>query len=98
MESNFFLNEGKCKIYNKSTFGFRLRYHPSQSLELEKFENNLFNIVNSIKFSNYKDNFQHQLDAGIADLKQSKNICFDDKTSNICKTCRDTCLCHTERP
>ena len=44
----------------------------------------IFNIVNSIKFSNYKNGFQRKLDADIADLKQSKNVfVFADKTSNI---------------
>lgn len=51
---------------------------------MEKFEKDLFNIVNSIKFSNHKNDFQQKLDADIAYLKQSKNIfVFADKTSNI---------------
>ena len=51
---------------------------------MEKFEKDLFNIVNSIKFSNHKNDFQQKLDADIACLKQSKNIfVFADKTSNI---------------
>ena len=28
----FFLNERKCQSDNKNTFGFRLRYHPPQTL------------------------------------------------------------------
>ena len=37
-----------------------------------EFEKDLFNNVNSIKFSNYKNDFQQKLDADIAELKQSK--------------------------
>ena len=59
------LNEGKCQSDNKNTFGFRSRYHLSQSYELEKFEMDFFNIVNSIKFSNYKNDFQRKFDADI---------------------------------
>ena len=82
----FFLNEGKCQSDNKNTFGFRSRYHLSQRLELEKFEKDLFNCISSIKFSNYKTDFQQKLVTDIADLKQSKNIfVFADKTSNIYK-------------
>ena len=47
----FFLNEGKCESNNKNTFGFRSKYHPPQSFELEKFEKDLFSIVNSIKLN-----------------------------------------------
>ena len=39
-----------------------------------EFEKDLFKIVNSIKFSNYKNDFQQKLDAYIAELKQSKSI------------------------
>ena len=31
----FSLNERKCKSDNKNTFGFRSRYHPPQSFEVE---------------------------------------------------------------
>ena len=49
-----------------------------------EFEKDLFRIVNSIKFSNYKNDFQQKLDAYIAELKQSKSVFgFADKTSNI---------------
>ena len=58
----FFLNERKCESENKNTFEFRSRYHPRQSFELGKFEKDLFNIVNLIKFSNYKNGFQQNLD------------------------------------
>ena len=66
----FSLNGGKCEIDSKKAFAFRSRYHPPQSFELENFEKDLFNILNSSKFSNYK--------------KQSENVFyFVDKTSNI---------------
>ena len=82
----FFLNEGKCQSDNKNTFGFTSRYHPTQIFELEKFEKDLFNIANSIKFSNNRNDFRQKLDADIADVKQSKNVfVFANKTSNIYK-------------
>ena len=44
----------------------------------------IFNIVNSVKFSNYKNDFQQKLDIDIADHKQYKDILvFADKTSSI---------------
>ena len=70
----FLLNEGKCRSDNKNTFGFRSRCHPPQSFELEKFQKDLFNIKNSIKLANYKNDFQQKLDTDIADLKQSKDV------------------------
>ena len=82
----FFLNEGKCASDNKNTLRFRSRYHPQQNFELEEFGKELFNIVKSIKFSNYKNDFEEKLDADIAELKQFKNvIIFAGKTSNIYK-------------
>ena len=37
------------------------------SFELETFEKDLFNIVDSIKFSNYKNNFQQKIDEDFAE-------------------------------
>ena len=46
----------------------------------------LFNIVNSIKLSNYKNDLQQKFGVDITDLKQSKNVfVFANKTSNIYK-------------
>ena len=46
----------------------------------------LFNIVNSIKLSNYRNDFQQKFDVDIAELKQSKDVLvFADKTGNIYK-------------
>ena len=57
-----------------------------RSFELENFEKDLFNVVNSIRFSNYTTDFQQKLDADIVESKQSKNVfVFPDKTSNIYK-------------
>ena len=59
----FFLNEEKCESDHKYNFGFKSKYHLPQSFDLEKFEKDLFNIVCSTRFSNYKNNFQPKLDA-----------------------------------
>ena len=43
-------------------------------------------MVNSIKFSNYKNDFQQKIDSDIADFKQSKKVfAFADKIRNIYK-------------
>lgn len=47
----------KVESENKNTFGLRSRYHLPQSFELEEIEEGLLNIVNSVKFSNYKNDF-----------------------------------------
>ena len=51
----FFLNEGESKAKHKNTFVFASMYHPSKCTDLEKFEKDLFNIVISINFLNYKN-------------------------------------------
>ena len=57
-----------------------------KALKWKIWEKDLINILYSIKFSNYKNDFQQKLDADIAKLKQSKNVfVFADKTSNIYK-------------
>ena len=56
------------------------------SFELENFEKDLFNVVNSIRFSNYTTDFQQKLDVDIVESKQSQNVfVFPDKNSNIYK-------------
>ena len=72
-KANFFLNGGKCR-------------QKAKKLELKKFEKDLFDIVSSMKFSNYKNDFQQKLDADIAELKESINVfVLANNNSNIYK-------------
>ena len=53
---------------------------------MEPFENDLWNLVDKLKFRKTKSNFQRQLNEDIRVIKRSnKVLVFADKTSNIYK-------------
>lgn len=53
---------------NRNTFGFRFRFQAPKPLGLETVKMDLFNNINSVKFSNCKNDFQQTLDAYVAEL------------------------------
>ena len=71
----------------KETYGFKSKYHPSQSKYLEAFEKDLFNIANSIKFRPMQNHFQQTKKEDIAQIKSSHDVSiFADKTNNLYKS------------
>ena len=85
-KAHFFLNGSNREENRKKTFGFKSRHHPPQPNELEMFEKDLLNIINTIKFRDQKNTFQQKLKAYIEEIKKSPDVfVFADKTSNIYK-------------
>jgi len=68
----------------QENFGFKSRNTPPPQTELENFENDLFDMISSIKFRNRKDDFQKTLEDDIRKINASeKALIFADKTTNI---------------
>ena len=79
-------NNYKDEQNKKETYGFRSKNTPPPQLELESFENDLFNMIASIKFRNSTDDFQKKIQEDIRQINNSdKVLVFADKTTNIYK-------------
>ena len=71
-------------VAQNGKFGFKSKNTPPPQEELESFENDLFNMVASIKYRNSKDSFQEKLKEDIRKINDSdKLLIFADKTTNI---------------
>ena len=56
-----------------------------------QFENDLLELIKSLKFKKVKNKFSEQLHKDIASIKKSKNVfIFADKTRNIYETDKNT--------
>ena len=70
----------------KETFGFQTTKPPPQVPELKHFENRLYELIKSIKFRLYSNNFQDKLKNDIKDMEnEEKMIIAADKTNNFYK-------------
>lgn len=68
----------------KNSFGLKSDKCPPPVKELIKFEEDLFNLVNKIKFRKSNNNFQRKLKSDIKNIKNSsKTLTPADKTSNL---------------
>ena len=83
-KAHFYLNNTNSQEDRTETFGFKSRYHPGQREELEEFEQDLLNMVKSIKFKHSTDPFQNKLKTDISGINESPNVfVFADKTNNV---------------
>ena len=74
-------NDEKVK---KKTFGFKTKNTPPVIKELEKFENDLFDIAKNISFKNINNEFQNKLKSDVSKIRNNPNVLvFADKTNNI---------------
>ena len=72
---------------HKETYGFKSKYHSSQSKYLEAFEEDLLGITSTLKFRLIHNDFQQKMKEGIAQIKSSPDILiFADKTNHLYKT------------
>ena len=70
---------------------FKSRKSPPQHQDLTQFENDLLELIKSVKFKKVKDKFLDQLHKDISSIKKSKNVfIFADKTRNIYETDKNT--------
>ena len=68
----------------KETYGFKSPHTTPQHDLITPFEDDLYDLISKIKFSNTKSDFQKQLDKDIERLKSSKSVIVTaDKTTNL---------------
>ena len=85
-KAHFFSSDDEAARERKETFGFKSRFYPPQSADLESFEKDVLDIIKSIEFKETTDEFQKKLKADISEIKQSPDVLvFADKTNNIYK-------------
>ena len=79
-------NNPKENRDQKEFFGFRSTNNPPQLRELKPFENNLFNLIYSIKYKPAHNKFQEQLKKDkLQIINNPKVIVGADKTTNLYK-------------
>ena len=68
----------------KNNFGFKTKNTPPPVAELERFEDDLFDIAKNIKLKKTNNEFQDQLKSDVSRIKNNPNILvFADKTNNV---------------
>lgn len=79
----FYLNPD-IRTANKDSYGFKSTKSPPAVPELKEFEDNILEIIQNIRFSKYKNQFQHKLTQDIKKIKDSdKLLIAADKTTNF---------------
>ena len=80
---SFFFNKVTT---TKETYGFNSEHAPPADKELTAFENDLYDMVHSIKFKKVQNSFQKQLSKDVKEINSSTNVYIPaDKTTNIYK-------------
>ena len=76
---------------NPLNYIFKSRKCPPKHKNLMQFENDLLELIKSLKFKKVKNKFLDQLHKDITSIKKSKNVfIFADKTRNIYETDKNT--------
>ena len=89
-EAHLYENSG-LNTSNPLNYIFKSRKCPPQHKDLIQFENDLLELIKSVKFKKVKNKFLDQLHKDISTIKKSKNVfIFADKTWNIYETDRNT--------
>ena len=71
---------------NKETYGFKSKFTPKQPEELKNFENEMFDLINQVKFRKSKDKFQQELQKDLRQIGKTKSLIVPaDKTNNYYK-------------
>ena len=74
----------------KMTYGFNTSRPSPHIKEIADFEKELWNIVDNIKFTNYKDEFQSNLSKELNEINKSNKVYMEaDKTTNYYETSAD---------
>ena len=85
----FFYDQGNNK-YVPENYGLKSLNCPPKIKEMTNFENDLTNLLKSIKFRATKSSFQRQLSEDIRTIKNTKTtLTFADKTSNVYKVTKE---------
>ena len=82
----FFILNPKENLDRKETFGFRSTNNPPQLKELKPFEDDLFNLIYSIKYKPVHNKFLEQLKKDKLQITNNQKVVVGaDKTSNLYK-------------
>ena len=58
----------------KPTYGFKTNKTAPQIKEIQNFENDLYELVNNIQFTNFHSPFQRKLNADVKKINRYKNV------------------------
>ena len=85
----FYLNP-QAKHRERPTYGFKTAKTAPQVKELNDFENDLYNTIANVKFSEHRSGFQSKLAKDVKNIKNSDKIfLLADKTTNIYEVSAD---------
>ena len=85
-KAHFFDNPNTVNSDHNNNYGFNSKRTPPQNNALIPFENDLYDMINSITFIKHKSSFQKQLDKDVKSIQSSPDIFVPaDKTTNIYK-------------
>ena len=72
-------NSNQCK-----NFGLETVVTPPQNEDLNAFENNIYDIIRNVEFTNIRNEFLDHLNRDIESTRSSKNVLvFADKSTNL---------------
>ena len=81
----FFLNPSS-KSEVKKTYGFKSPNNPPPMEETREFENDIYNLINNIKYKPWHNTFQSEMKKDLEKIRQTKDIIVKaDKTDNLYK-------------
>ena len=85
----FFYEQGNSK-YIPENYGLKSLNYPPKIKKMTNFENDLINLLKSIKFRETESSFQRQLTEDIRTIKSTKTtLTFADNTSNVYKVTKE---------
>ena len=71
-------------------FGFKTLTTPLSNEHLNAFENDLYDLIQKVEFTNVQNTFQQKLKKDIQSIKSSNNmLIFADKSTNLYELSRD---------
>ena len=72
-------NSDHCK-----NFGFKTVVTPPQTEDLNAFENDMYDLIRNVEFTNIRNEFLDHLNRDIESIRSSKNVLvFVDKSTNL---------------
>ena len=78
-------NSGQCK-----NFGFKTVVTPPQNEDLNAFENDMYDMIRNVEFTNVRNEFLDHLNRDIESIRSSKNVLvFADKSTNLYELSHD---------
>ena len=74
-----------------NSFGFKFLAKPSQNEHLKAFEDDIYDMIRKIEFTNVRNDFQKKLQSDVQSIQSSNKLfVFADKSTNLIRTNRRT--------